>query len=214
MININHSQQQLTGDVIGGELKTPSRADQESLQAKWIGDLNEVTLRSNDILNIIELGRNYQKRNLKESTWHKFILPTFKPHYKSYLRVVMAIRKKSTNRVNILLSEKTAYHFPTVEIHPTRSIHSTLRKFMVELFGVDIPQHRPTGLLSIEHDPASTETVTDGICLTMLVVFKPTVEDVSFIGKCSWYELSKELSDKLSLIVVSKNSTFPLHVVR
>lgn len=204
----------LTGEVTHGELKTPSRADQESLQAKWIGDLNEVTLRSNDILNIIELGRNYYKRP-QDSTWHKNILPSFKAHHKSYLRVVIAVRKKSNpSRVNILLSEKTAYHYPTVEIHPGRSLHSTLRKYMVELFGAEIPQHRPVGLLSVEHNPSSDATQTDGICLTLLVVLKPTIEDVSFIGKCCWYELSKELSDRLSLIVVSKNSTFPLHVVR
>lgn len=203
----------LTGDITGGELKTPTRADQESLQAKWIGNLDEVTLRSQDILTIIELGRNYYKRP-SDSTWHRNILPAFKSHHKSYLRVVIAVRKRSNpNRVNVLLSERNCYHFPTVEIHPTRSLHSTLRKFMVELFGSEVPQHRLVGLLSVEHDPSQTN-VTDGICLTLLVVFKPTIEEVSFIGKCSWYELSRELSDKLSLIVVSKNSTFPLHVVR
>lgn len=224
----------LTGEITGGELKVPSRADQESLQAKWIGNLDEVTLRSNDILNIIELGRNYYKRP-SDSTWHKNILPAFKPHYKSYLRVVIAVRKRSNpNRVNILVSEKNCYHFPTVEIHPGRSLHSTLRKFMIELFGSEgnfsfnylfllriiiiklstlVPQHRLVGLLSIEHEPNDTNQ-TDGICLTLLVVFKPTIEEVSFIGKCSWYELTREVSDRLSLMVVTKNSTFPLHVVR
>lgn len=203
----------LTGDITGGELKSPSRADQESLQAKWIGNLDEVTLRSNDIHNIIELGRNYYKRPA-DSTWHKNILPAFKAHQKSYLRVVIAVRKRSNpNRVNILVSEKNCFHFPTVEIHPGRSIHSTLRKFMVELFGSEVPQHRLVGLLSVEHD-ANDAGSADGGCLTLLVVFKPTIEEVSFIGKCSWFELSRELSDRLSLIVVSKNSTFPLHVVR
>lgn len=201
----------MTGEITGGELKVPSMADQESLQAKWIGNLDEVTLRSNDILNIIELGRNYYKRP-SDSNWHKNILPAFKAHYKSYLRVVIAARRRP-NRVNILVSEKNCYHFPTVEIHPGRSLHSTLRKFMIELFGCEVPQHRLVGLLSVEHDPNDTNQ-TDGICLTLLVVFKPTVEEVTFIGKCSWMELSMELSNRLSLMVVTKNSTFPLHVVR
>lgn len=205
----------VTGEVLNGELKTPSRADKESLQAKWLKNLDEVILRSNDILNIIEIGRNYHNRP-KGSTWHMNILPALKPHYKNYLRVVIAVRKRdSPHRVNILISERTAHHFPTVEIHPSRSLHSTLRKFMVELFGQDVPQHRPVGLLSIEHNPSSsTSNATDGICLTLLVVFKPTLEEISLISKCSWIELSKDISDRLSLIVVTKNSTFPLHVVR
>lgn len=201
----------LTGDVIGGELKTLAQADQESMQAKWVSDLSEVTLRANDIVGLVDLGRNFKTRGSQDHSWHKNILPAFKAHYKSYLRIVIAIRKKSTNRVNILLSEKTAYHFPTVEIHPQRSLHSTLRKFMVEMFGSEIPAHRPLGLLSVEHDPDQS---TDGICLTLLVVFKPPVEEVSFIGKCTWHELNKELSDRVSLVVTSKNSVFPLHVVR
>lgn len=206
----------VTGEVLNGELKTPSRADKESLQAKWLKNLDEVILRSNDILSIIELGRNYYNRP-KDSTWHRNILPALKTHYKNYLRIVIAVRKRSPpHRVNVLISEKTAFHFPTTEIHPNKSLHSTLRKFMVELFGADnIPQHRPVGLLSVEHNPSSSASnATDGICLTLLVVFKPTLEEVSFIGKCSWFELSKEVSDSLSLIVVSKNSTFPLNVVR
>lgn len=205
----------LTGEVLNGELKTPARADKESLQAKWIKNLDEVTLRSNDILSIIELGKNYYNR--PSDSWHKNILPAPKSHYKNYLRLVIAARKRaSPNRVNILLSEKTAYHFPTCEIHPQKSLHSTLRKFMVEIFGAEIPQHRPVGLLSVEHNPSSSSggKVTDGICLTLLVVFKPTLEEISFIGKCSWCELSKDISDRLSIIVVSKNSTFPLSVVR
>lgn len=203
----------LTGNITGGELKVPSRADQESLQAKWIGNLDEVTLRSQDILNIIELGRNYYKRP-SDSTWHRNILPSYKSHHKNYLRVVIAVRKRTNpSRVNVLMSEKNCYHFPTVEIHPGRSLHSTLRKFMVELFGSEVPQHRLVGLLSVEHEPNESNQ-TDGVCLTLLVVFKPTIEEVTFIGKCSWCELSRELSDRLSLIVVTKNSTFPLHVVR
>lgn len=32
----------LTGNVIGGRLKTPGQADSESLQAKWIKNISEV----------------------------------------------------------------------------------------------------------------------------------------------------------------------------
>merc|ERR1712209_71450 len=37
----------VTGEVTGGRLKTPADADSESLQAKWISDLGELSLRAN-----------------------------------------------------------------------------------------------------------------------------------------------------------------------
>lgn len=123
----------VTGKIVGGELKTPACADSESLQAKWIDDLNSLNLRASDIITIVEIARTYYRRNPVDPSWHRDILPAQKPHHKNYLRLVIGIRKKTSGRVNILLSEKTAYHFPTVEIHPGRNIHSTLRKFMIEV---------------------------------------------------------------------------------
>lgn len=46
-----------TGRVRSGELKTPTRADSESLQAKWIDNLSDLNLRANDIVPLVELGR-------------------------------------------------------------------------------------------------------------------------------------------------------------
>lgn len=47
----------LTGVVVGGSLKTPAQADQESLQAKWIANLEELSLRSMDITHLIDRAR-------------------------------------------------------------------------------------------------------------------------------------------------------------
>lgn len=212
----------LTGRVNSGELKTPQHADSESLQAKWILNLNELSLRSNDILPIIELGRNYHNRGKQSDQllWHKSILPTEKTHTKNYLRVIAVIKKRSNNKVNILLSEKNAYHFPSVEIHPARSIHATLRKFMIELFGAELPQHRPHGILSVEHAPNKTTasnntSVGDGLCITVLVIFRPALEDVSLLkSKCVWHEVSKNIDERITEVLSSKNSTLALHVVR
>lgn len=44
----------LTGVATGGELKTPARADKESLQAKWIKNLDELSLRALDIIPLID----------------------------------------------------------------------------------------------------------------------------------------------------------------
>lgn len=207
----------LTGTVVSGELKTPARADKDSLQAKWILDLNELNLRSNDILPLIELGRNYCNRKPSDQLWHQIILPTPKPQIKNYLRVVSVIKKRSTNKVHVLLSEKNSYHFPNVEIHPGRSVHATLRKFLIELFGAELPQHRPHGILSVEHLPTTSPFTTgasDGICITVLVVFRPPLEDVSLLGKCIWHELSADVDYRIISVLSSKNATIALHVVR
>lgn len=47
----------LTGHVVGGSLKTPAEADEESLQAKWVANINELTLRASDIKHLIERTR-------------------------------------------------------------------------------------------------------------------------------------------------------------
>ncbi|XP_030035451.2 8-oxo-dGDP phosphatase NUDT18 [Manduca sexta] len=198
----------LTGDVIGGELKTPASADKESLQAKWIGNLQEITLRSNDIIHLIEKARLY-KQSKSTGTWHKDILPASTPHVKDLLRLIVVIKKRSTNKLHVLLSEKAALHFPMCEINPAKSVHSTLRRFMVEMFGADVSQHRPLGLLNVEADPSA-----DGCCLTLLVAFRSPLEEVPLIGKCVWQEVSQDTENKLLSMITTKYSTVELHVVR
>lgn len=134
----------VTGSVIGGKLKTPADADSESLQAKWIGDLTDFPLRAGDVLPLIERGRQYHTAHHgpRPEPWHHPIIPALRPHRKLLLRTVILIRKKTNNRVNVLCSEKTAGHLPICEINPVRSVHSTLKKFMTEIFGADIPQHK------------------------------------------------------------------------
>ena len=134
----------VTGNVTGGKLKTPSDADSESLQAKWIGDLTDFPLRAADVLPLIERGRlhNTAHCGARPEPWHHPIVPALRPHRRLLLRTVIVIRKKTNNRVHVLCSEKTAAHFPICEINPMRSVHSTLKKFMTEIFGADIPQHK------------------------------------------------------------------------
>ena len=59
----------MTGHVTGGRLKTPADADAESLQAKWVSDLGELSLRANDVLTLVERGRQYQLRR-QDEPWH------------------------------------------------------------------------------------------------------------------------------------------------
>lgn len=198
----------LTGQVVGGELKTPAKADKESLQAKWVLNMQEISLRSNDILHLIEKTQLY-KQIKTGGTWHKDILPAPTPHEKDLLRLIIVIKKRTTNKLHVLLSEKSALHFPTCEMNPAKSVHSTLRRFMVEMFGADVGQHRPLGLLNLEADP-----VADGCCLSLLVAFRPPLEEVPLIGKCVWQEVSHDVENRLLSLINKKHSTIELHVVR
>lgn len=196
------------GEITGGELKTPASADKESLQAKWIGNLQEISLRANDIIPLIDRAHQFKSRPVN-SSWHGEILPASVKHLKDLLRLIIVIKKKSTNKLHVLVSEKSTLHFPTCEINPAKSLHSTLRRFMVEMFGADVGQHRPIGLLNVESDPEA-----DGCCLSLLVAFRPPLEEVPLIGKCVWHELLPDIENDLLPMIASKYSTIDMRVVR
>ena len=80
-----------TGKITGGELKTPLQADAESIQAQWIDDIKQLDLRHDDILHLIEKGKQYYKRPKEE---RRLFLPALVPHQKMLLRLTLIIRKK------------------------------------------------------------------------------------------------------------------------
>ena len=88
-----------------------------------------------------------------------FQLPALRPHRRLLLRLVVVGRRRpspsssssSSSRPHLLVSERTSAHLPCCELNPARSLHSTLRRFLTEVFGADLPPHRPHGLLSVEH---------------------------------------------------------------
>lgn len=92
----------MTGTVVGGRLKTPADADSESLQAKWIKDINEVNLRAKDICPIIEKGVAYHQylksvpnASIQTQHWHQHLLPVVREHKKLLLRLVVCVKQKS-----------------------------------------------------------------------------------------------------------------------
>lgn len=119
----------VTGNVVGGKLKTTDQADSESLQAKWVGNTEELPLRSQDIVSLIAYGRQY-KSSIVPNVWPRDILPVARAHTKNHLRLICTIKRRKTNRFQILYGERDHSHYPTVEIHPERNIYSTLIKFM------------------------------------------------------------------------------------
>lgn len=78
---------------LGGTLKTPASADKESLQAKWVDNLGELSLRGNDIYPLIHRAKQYWERQ-EDEPWHPILLPVDKPHTRLLLRLVIAIRKR------------------------------------------------------------------------------------------------------------------------
>ena len=71
----------VAGDVTGGRLKTPADADAESLQAKWIGDLAELSLRANDVIPLVDRGRQFAMRRPNDP-WYELqvIIPLLLVH--------------------------------------------------------------------------------------------------------------------------------------
>lgn len=199
----------LTGKVIGGLLKTPANADSESLQALWVKDLGELSFRARDILPVIERAREYQCGS--NIPWHKPILPSVRPHSHLLMRLVVIVRKRSNNRVHVLVSEKADPHLPVCSINPSRSIYSTLKKYMQEVFGSELPPHKPHGVLSMEHSGKPMHE-HDGVCLTILVSVRSALEDISLIDSYTWLELSTGVGNAI-LDRVSKNMTVPLNVI-
>ncbi|XP_065226432.1 8-oxo-dGDP phosphatase NUDT18 isoform X2 [Planococcus citri] len=209
----------MTGNVVGGRLKTPADADSESLQAKWIKNISEVNLRANDIFPIIERGVAYhqylktlQTAPASSPIWHPNVLPVVREHKKLLLRLVVCVKQKSSNKIHVLVSEKTEAHLPLCEINHMKNLHSTLRKFMVEIFGADVPAHKPHGILNVEHDGKPTGK-HDGFCMTILVSFRVPLEEVYPIDKYSWVAVSKDIGERL-ISRLPRNLTVPLNVIR
>ena len=48
---------------------------------------------------------------------------------------------------------------------------------MTEIFGADLPQHRPHGMLSVEHSGKPAHS-NDGSCFTLLVSIRVALEEV------------------------------------
>ncbi|XP_064473053.1 8-oxo-dGDP phosphatase NUDT18-like isoform X2 [Ornithodoros turicata] len=197
------------GNILGGELKTVARADSESLQASWIDDISQLSLRCKDILPVIERARLYHQTQHSEP-WHPPTLPVIRPHEKLYLRIVTIIRKKANNMLHVLVSEKGNAHLPMCEINPARSVHTALKKFVHSIFSSEPPPHKPHGVLSLEHSGAPVGE-HDGLCLALLVSCKAALEDISLSPGYTWLEVSTPLSNKL-LARTNKNMTVFLKV--
>lgn len=75
------------GRITGGQLKTVSKADEQSLQACYVDDAGHLSLRSRDCLPLIEFARDYYRNG---QSWHspQLICRRYIPNL--YMRLVIA----------------------------------------------------------------------------------------------------------------------------
>lgn len=85
----------LAGNVTGGSIKLPSQADSESLQAKWVQNLSDLSLRAGDILSIVEHARSFKTQLESQQAFHPSLLPTPRSYTKLYLRLIICARRKT-----------------------------------------------------------------------------------------------------------------------
>lgn len=82
------------GDISGGNIKTSEQANEESLQARWVHNIEDLPLRSNDIIPLIERGKNYILN--KSGSQHPHLMPLSKPLSKLLLQIIITAKKRAT----------------------------------------------------------------------------------------------------------------------
>jgi len=82
-----------TGDIVGGTLKTLDQANEESLQACWIQNINELSLRASDMIYLVDRCKNYI---LNKAISEHPQLPVTKSHIKLLLRLIITSKKRAT----------------------------------------------------------------------------------------------------------------------
>nr|KAF7438721.1 hypothetical protein H0235_001112 [Vespula pensylvanica] len=194
------------GDISGGNIKTSDQANEESLQARWVHNIEDLPLRSNDIIPLIERGKNYILN--KPDLQHPYLMPLSKPLSKLLLQIIITAKKRATNKLHVVILDTELFHLPICEINPNRSLLSTLHNFMTEIFGADVAPHKPHGVLLVEFSGSHDG---DGLCLSLLVSFKLPVEEVPIIGKYFWYQASENTAQAITTRL-PRNMTVPLNV--
>ncbi|KAK0064574.1 8-oxo-dGDP phosphatase NUDT18 [Biomphalaria pfeifferi] len=160
-----------TGQITGGILKTPDKADVETLQAKFFSKEEmvgiESLLRHRDILRFIDLARVYWESDAVSR--YPATLPVIAPHKQLIHRVVIVDRSTSNN-MHILACKKNGLHIPTTLINHTHrpliaiSVYAILKGAFATNLTTSV---RMCGVLGVEH--RGTGKLEDGLCITSLV---------------------------------------------
>ncbi|TTM20210.1 8-oxo-dGDP phosphatase NUDT18 [Bagarius yarrelli] len=167
-------------EVTGGSLKTPSKADSESLQAQWWDREPPLPLRSRDILCLIEAGVRY-----RQNPWFPVSHPVNLPCPVVCQRLLLIFSCKE--RLWLLLAENTTDSesrvcFPVTVSEKGHSIKYAGNRLVQECMRTTNPALNVTvhGILGLQHD-GRVLGQTDGICFNTLVSLESS-EDGAEIG--------------------------------
>lgn len=179
-----------TGHVTGGVLKTPDKADKESLQAEWFlyDEKSPPILRTSDISELIKIASKWYSEG--HSVNRRLIAHT--SHVSSTMKLI-AIHRHEEERINILTLKSplgtTSYPVWIDSQETKRALKSYGYEGAFEIKGV----------LSLEHDGSAS---CDGLCLSLLVVLASGRLD--FFSKCKWTPVEEELAAILHTILTSE----------
>ncbi|KAM9393835.1 8-oxo-dGDP phosphatase NUDT18 [Pholidichthys leucotaenia] len=154
--------------ITGGDLKTPSAADQESLQASWWDRDAVLPLRGRDILPLIHLGLRYRR-----DSWHPVTLP-LDLSCRHVLQRVALVFVGAEERLWILLIRAPAPHLPTAAAVKTHAVTWAANMVVQEAMPSAYYDHdvNTLGVLSLQHN-GRQHSKTDGVCFNTLVVLVP-----------------------------------------
>ncbi|XP_078095483.1 8-oxo-dGDP phosphatase NUDT18 [Mustelus asterias] len=182
--------------VTGGNLKSPSESDSESLQAKWWDRVSPLPLRARDILNLISFAVKH-----KEKASHPVTVPVELPCSVVCHRVVAAFLSRA-NDLWLLVNTPNLPRFPvtacgsspadlscSVEVAIYRLIRECLRDPLVKV--------KTHGILGLQHSGA-VPGKADGVCFNVLVTvahteskdsqFPPEVSNIKY----GWHKVDND----------------------
>lgn len=212
------------GKVIGGKLKTPAEADEESLQAMWWDRKEDIPIRCKDVLPLIKLGVECHGIDSTETV---FLMPSLQAHKLFFLRILLMHNLPDTEEeICILLHEtskdfdescstkpiKTEYRIPTSRIHPEDisfrgAIHSLCK---AKLTGQSFHSFKICGIFGIEHLGESS-TGHDGLGVDVVVELTANDKLLACKEGYKWVRLS-EINDKTTVLLL-KNKLNTLNLI-
>ncbi|XP_067857310.1 8-oxo-dGDP phosphatase NUDT18-like isoform X1 [Heptranchias perlo] len=151
----------------GGNLKSTSESDAESLQARWWDRVSPLPLRARDILNLISFAVKH-----KEKASHPMTIPVELPCSVVCHRVVAAFLNKD-NELWLLTNNQGYPHFPVTACGSSSadlscSIEMAIDRLTKECLRDSQVKVKIHGILGLQHSGAEPGK-TDGVCFNVLV---------------------------------------------
>ncbi|XP_034452535.1 8-oxo-dGDP phosphatase NUDT18 [Hippoglossus hippoglossus] len=209
--------------VTGGNIKSLSAADQESLQASWWDRQSILPLRGRDILRLIDCGLKY-----RQDPWHPVTLPV-DLSCRHVLQRLVLVFTNSDEQIWILLLKAPGLHLPTAAAVKTHAVTWAANMVVQEAMPSAYHDHdvNTLGVFSLQHN-GRQHGKTDGVCFNTLVALVPDRvqrnedgEKVAFIPagqpppvenpRYVWLEVRKPTLREKLLEKTKNTSILPLH---